>query len=131
MTRILTIIALLFATPAWAGEVDGNSFYCSPDGLGTSSHYAFNFQYGMSYGYNDSGRQIFNEYDVTAGLVLWGIDDHAHFRMDRKTLGLFMILNASPAARWQCKFMDIANARALLEQIGKQKDRDARKDNQF
>ena len=26
MTRILTIIALLFATPAWAGEVDGTVF---------------------------------------------------------------------------------------------------------
>ncbi len=27
MHRILTIIALLFATPAWAGDVDGNSFF--------------------------------------------------------------------------------------------------------
>ena len=34
MTRILTIIAFLFATPAWAGEVDGNSFLCSGEGAG-------------------------------------------------------------------------------------------------
>ena len=131
MTRMLTIIALLFATPAWTGEVDGNSFYCSPDGLGTSSHYALNFQNGISYGFSDTGRQILNKYDVTAGLVLWEIDDHSHFRMDRKTLSLFMILNASAVARWQCNFMDITNARALLERIGKQKDREARKGNKF
>ena len=33
MTRILTIIALLFATPAWAGSMDGKSFICNHKGI--------------------------------------------------------------------------------------------------
>ena len=44
-----------------------------------------------------------------------------------------MVSNADgmPVARWECKFMNIADARGLVEQVGKQKDRDARKGNQF
>ena len=76
MTRLLTIIALLFATPAWAGEVDGNSFYCPPNGLGTFSHYALQFQNEIAYGYNDSGGLVSSKYDVTAGHVYWELDDH-------------------------------------------------------
>lgn len=132
MTRILTIIALLFATPAWAGEVDGNSFYCPPNGLGTLPHYALQFQNGDAYVYQDSGLEEFTKYDVTAGFVLWARNNFGHFRMDRKTLDLFIIGTEGLAvAQWQCQFMNIADARAMVKQIGERKDREARKGNKF
>ena len=58
MTRILTIMTLLFATPAWAGEVDGHSFLCNPDGLETDVSIAVELQHGLATIYSEFYNQF-------------------------------------------------------------------------
>ena len=132
MTRLLTIIALLFATPAWAGEVDGNSFYCKPLLMGTVTHVAFKFEGGKVFKYNESGQEFSYDYYAAHSNVTWEISDVFYYDIDRKTLQLKLRLNPSDSsAGWQCEFMEINQARKLVVEAGKSREEKKREGNQF
>ena len=90
MTRLAIIFSLLFATPAWAGEVDGKSFFCNSP----SPHlkpYALVFEAGKARLY-DPAEVIKGKYRANAGYVEWEANHHKMgfntWRIDRKTLKL-------------------------------------------
>ena len=132
MTRILTIIALLFATPAWAEEVDGNSFYCEPMDIGTVTHEAFKFEGGKVFKYNESGQEFSYDYFAAHSNVTWEISDVLYYDIDRKTLQLKLRSTRwDSSAGWQCKFMEIDKARQLVKFQGELRELKKRRGNQF
>ena len=123
MTRILTIIALLFATPIWANEVDGNSFYCK--GLkNTRENGAIIFQNGKVVMYDDVGN--LNEYYYTARdtSVIWFENKYQSYTISRITLELKLWNDEAPSqyATWQCEFMAINKARNLATEAFEQEN---------
>ena len=113
MTRILNIIALLFATPAWAGEVDGHSFLCNPDGLETNVSIAVELQHGLATIYSELYGQQPSKYDAFDGSVAWEVNDYGFkYTLFRKDLVLmYWGPNTSPVSKWQCEFKEIVMAR--------------------
>ena len=144
MTRILTIIALLFATPAWAGEVDGKSFLCERQSKGNPSpsiavyqkFYALKFEDGkaIKYGYH-SRQPEGNEYFATDTSVGWALGSGGSFwySMSRKTLTLRLESVDDRIARdiWQCKFMSLKNAQNVIDEYINSHKEKAREGNQF
>ena len=119
MTRILTIIALLFATPVWAGEVDGNSFYCKPkDNI---EHLAIIIDDGLAVVITADKSPDGNKYSVSPTIVTWSSnrgrkDSVGQYFLDRVklTLNHYFILKAGTIGdHWQCEFMEFEKARKL------------------
>jgi len=133
MTRILTIIALLFSTPAWAGEVDGNSFLCNPDGLGTNVSIAVELQHKLATIYSVVYGQQPSKYDAFDSWVGWEVNNYGfHYNLDRKSLILTYISPSGlPVSKWQCEFMDIVMARKKVAESEANRKRKAREGNQF
>ena len=132
MTRILTIIALLFATPAWAGEVDGKSFYCKPMDSDTVTHEAFKFEDNKVFKYNESGTEFSYDYFAAHSNVTWEISDLYTYDIDRKTLQLTIrSSDYKGLASWQCEFMEINQARKLVVEAGKLREEKKREGNRF
>ena len=134
MTRTLTIIALLFATPAWAGEVDENSFFCEPtDPIGRASlALEFNNGYAMTYWENQSeGTQ---KYSASPLAVSWYIGDFSmRLSLDRKSLVLDLV-NAETfetLVSWNCSFENLSAAKKRLADEHTKSDRRLREGNQF
>lgn len=118
MTRILTIIALLFATPAWAGEVDGNSFYCSAanEFLGPV---AIHFQNNGAYQYEGAGVQQEWSYENNDDYVIFNkLGPDFFIRMNRKTLAYEYvgIKFGEIVGQRVCEFMEITQAKKLVNQ---------------
>ena len=123
MTRILTIIAFLFVTHAWANEVDGNSFYCK--GLkNTRENGAIIFQNGKVVMYDNVGKS--NEYYYTARdtSVIWFENKYQSYTISRISLELKLWNDEAPSeyATWQCEFMEINKARRLAIVVFEQKN---------
>lgn len=157
MTRILSIIALLFATPAWAGEVDGNSFYCEgksikfnkdnkswkhlPDHLRkkkleTPVGQVIELDGGMATTfYLSSSSSEFtkqsSQYTAYPSSVVWSDRE-----LNRKTLTL--TLGDLMVGIFQCEILELdeafkklREAFAIRERINKMNDIKAREGNQF
>jgi hypothetical protein len=133
MTRILTIIALLCATPAWAGEVDGKAFLCNPNGLRTSVSIAVELQHGLATIYSEFYGQQPSKYDAFDSWVGWEVNVFGfHYNLNRKSLVLIYIgPSGSPVSKWQCEFMEIVMARKKVAESEANRKRKAREGNQF
>ena len=113
MTRILTIIVLLFATPAWAGEVDGNSFYCKPK-IEDSGHLAIKFAEGKALIQDKNGPKKAQRYDTTAKDVYVSEPWSLTYRLNRKTLRLDYLSEGISFVEWSCEFMEFNKARNMV-----------------
>lgn len=83
MTRILTIFALLFVTPAWG--VEKSSFYCHSDDY---APLALEFLQGKAH-FVRGKHEYAEDYDVrTANTVYFGDDGTNYFEMNRANLVL-------------------------------------------
>jgi hypothetical protein len=132
MTRILTIIALLFATPAWAGEVDGNSFYCKPIG-DSSDPYAVRLANGKASRYWHKSYVLPEEnYRLNHTFVVWG-SDAIEFRLNRKTLILQGVLSEKNKVfqSLQCEFMDFEKGQKAVNEFRNLKKKEMLEGNQF
>ena len=114
MTRLLTIIALLFVTQARASEVDGNSFYC--EGLkNTRENGAMIFKDGKIVTYDAAGKRSEYYYIARDTSVIWFENEYQSYTISRMSLKLEYSNNEEPSdyATWQCEFMEINKARKL------------------
>jgi hypothetical protein len=120
MTRILTIIALLFATPAWAETVDGNSFYCKPkDNI---EHLAIIIEDGLAVVITADNKPDGSKYELNSTTVWWSSnrgrkDGSGVYFLDRVklTLDYNLILNVGMIRdHWQCELMEFKKARKLV-----------------
>ena len=134
MTRILTIIALLFATPAWAGEVDGNSFFCEPPNPNGRAYTALEFDNGYAITYWENQSEETQKYSASQLAVSWYIGDFSmRLSLDRKSLVLNLV-NAETfetLVSWNCSFENIQAAKKRLADEHTKRDRRLREGNQF
>ena len=122
-------IALLFSTPAWASEVDGNSFLCLPD-KNAKKLYAIEFKNGQVR-YNSGGADVQNYYYAGDTSVNWAVFPF-RFEMNRKNLKLKMRDDRFPVIRyWQCKFEEFSEAILTVRIIADLRKREAQKGNKF
>ena len=134
MTRLGIIFSLLFATPAWAGEVDGNSFICK-DKKGTAG-IALSFRGGMAELFGRANNIL--QYEVFYDTVIIGkiCTQCSMYRMDRKSLNLQHetlwdldmaramghATNRTINSKYGCEFMDFSKAKKLVaEALAKEK----------
>ena len=139
MTRLAIIFSLLFVTPAWAENVDGNSFLCSPiESSRTKDVKAVEFKRSKASVYKGERRIVREKYYANAGLVNWGgWADFNMYSMNRKTLRLKLEFNVSSPlhgqimGEWDCEPMEIKKAIGLAEIAGKERDKKLREGNKF
>lgn len=98
MKYFILITVLLFSATAWASEVDGNSFFCA-NGV---SQFVLTFKNGRAIRLQMSGGESSTEYTVVDDTVFFPQFDggERHFRMSRKTLGLYFHVNHEPGSLW-------------------------------
>ncbi len=129
MTRLAIIFSLLFVTPAWAGEVDGNSFFCSNGGP-PSQDRAILFK-NDKVKYWIYGVSLSTHYIAFDRSVGWS-DNVAYYALDRKTLEYSELSKKRlPEIRLKCRFMDFSEAINLIKERDKRRSLNARKGNQF
>ena len=101
MTRILTIIALLFATPAWAYEINEKAFLCKsskePSANGarivSASIFAVHFKDGLANQFDQNTlRSLSHKYQIDAEFVSWS-DGQSTYQLQPKTLRLKRFYN--------------------------------------
>ena len=143
MTRLALIFSLLFATPAWAENVDGNSFLCYPDK--NSMEYdvrVVEFRRGFlgsrAFLYNGERMLGKSEYRVDPGYVrFWpGLN---LYHLNRKTLRLTLgdpvyCTDESPYechGYYDCSPMEVNEARRVAKSFSEEKDRKLREGNRF
>ena len=129
MTRLAIIFSLLFVAPAWAGEVDGNSFYCTGDkkSFFTKKKYEdkvleFVNEEARLYSEHPSLLSPNHEpnsahsYTATPVLVHWAFMNWYTYYMNRKDLSLELLKNEdrSTFSSWSCEFMEINEAKKKL-----------------
>ena len=141
MTRILTVIALLFATPAWAGEVDGKSFLCElQSGNQSASIKALYRNFALKFEDRKAKKYFYNDYEETYystddTSVRWavGSGQWLSYSMSRKTLTLKIENHVDRTVLdiFQCKFMSLKNARNIIDEYGNFYREKAREGNQF
>jgi hypothetical protein len=132
LTRILTIIALLFATPAWAGEVDGNSFFCSPEVYRYSSRFlAVSFEDGIALHFDEQGIETQINYWVEPDVVGYEWHSNGGYRINRKTLKMQFKLGGDAVSEWSCQFMEKNKSRKKVVEMTMARDREQREGNQF
>lgn len=132
MTRILTIIALLFTAPAWGGEVDGNSFYCIPIG-DSSEPYAVQLANGKASLYwHESYIEPGVIYRLNHTLVVWG-SKAIEYRLNRKTLILQAVVSKKNEVllSFQCEFMDFERGQKAVNEFHNLKKKEMLEGNQF
>ena len=130
MKRILTIIALLFATPAWAGEVDGNSFYCKPT-YESFGHLAIKFAEGKALIQNKDVLKKTQEYWTTATAVIVPEPWSVTYQLNRKTLRLRHLSEGRAFGEWNCEFMEFNKARNIVRAENKLLKSKEREGNRF
>ena len=131
MTRLAIIFSLLFASPAWAGEVDGNSFLCTTVNFG---YQAISFEKGKVYvHYHD--KKITADYTAANEHVIWAKNFGANvaYRMSRKTLIVEVISVRDNEVMYTdtCEFMELTKAIRVVIEEKKRKDLRERKGNKF
>ena len=126
MTRLAIIFSLLFVTPAWAGEVDGNSFFCSDP---RAKDQAILFE-DDKVKHMRNKRFITGDYNVFLDTVNWN-DGVGSFRLNRKTLELLDMHHNLRSVTLQCKFMEFSEALNLIEERDKRRKLEAKKGYQF
>ena len=132
MTRLAIIFSLLFVTPAWAGEVDGKSFFCDPQ----TNHlkpYALVFQRGKATLYDPAERSWEKDkYTAYAKFVSWMVPGKI-FSIDRETLILRLREGAlgEITGIWQCEFSSKRAAIKRVKELRGAKDLKAREGNKF
>ena len=132
MFRILSIVTLIFLTPAMAGEVDGRSFYCESDT--SDPPIALKFDFGGVESYIES--ELFADstqpkYTTSPKDVRWQQEEKGKagwgFLLNRKTL----ILLGGGVAQWQCAFERMETAVEKVKKYGMDRDKKAREGNKF
>lgn len=140
MTRILTILALLFVTPSWATEIDGNSFICSENQMPVL---ALQFQWGVA---RFNGQEVNSyKYEVFSKHVNIGEIDFGNvfYQINRKTLELekkylwdpdgprLYDLNPALLHKYKCEFMNFEEASKLAAETLEKMRIKAEEGNQF
>ena len=122
MTRLAIVFSLLFATPAWAGEVDGNSFYCEPDPTNKKDKGLDDFTKVLEFA-DDKARLHEDEGPGRGGpkhrsypyrAYRWGVEFNDEFNslwsINRETLRLRQWRYKLLSGEYQCRFMDLNKA---------------------
>ena len=134
MTRLAIIFSLLFVTPAWAGEVDGNSFFCEPPDPNGRAYVAIEFDNGYATTYWEGQKEETQTYLAGPLAVSWYIGDFSMMlKLDRKSL-ILNLVNAETLANlvsWNCSFKNLEEAKKRLDDEAKKRDRRLRQGNQF
>ena len=135
MPRILTIIALLFATPAWADEVDGNSFFCEPssESPNDGGYSAVIFEDGLVSIYREWGGVGEDTVDYFSDnrVVAWSVLGIMKYEINRKTLLLKLNIGDEAISFWNCRFETKEKAIYALTEAGQERVRREREGNQF
>ena len=130
MTRILTIIALLYSSPVAAGEVDGNSFYCKPK-YEDFGHLAIKFAEGKALIQNKYVLKKAQEYSTTAKNVFVPEPWSVTYQLNRKTLRLRHLSEGRAFGEWNCEFMEFNKARNIVRAENKLLKSKEREGNRF
>jgi hypothetical protein len=135
MTRILTIIALLFAAPAWASEVDGNSFFCEPssESPNDGGYSAVIFKDGLVSIYREWGGVGEHTVDYFSDnrIVAWSVLGIWNYEINRKTLMLKLIFKGEAFSVWNCRFETEEKAIYAVTEAGQERVKRQREGNQF
>lgn len=118
MKPLFLTIALLFSSPAWAGEVDGNSFFCKPVGITFFiEHYAISFEDGKVRQYNGSKERRPKKYKVSPFHVNW-FNFSYYLKIDRKNLVLRVKdMSTQDFEDFQCEFMEFSKAKEIVKKL--------------
>ena len=133
MPRLVIIFLFLFGTPAWAGEVDGNSFFCESISF-KGRFMSIEFSNGSVTTDNSLDDAKWWQYSATAKFVSWWerFDDlRLLYKLNRKTLILSLDLNAFGEKYYRCQFMEINAARKKVVEEENYYDKKAREGNKF
>ena len=121
MTRILTIIALLFATPAWAqsNSADGKSFFCTPN-LTKIGAVGLTFRAGKPILIGVDGEtetEMSEEYVEALRTYNWN-KKNIYWQINRPNLILSMeIRRTNEKFFWQCQINELSEVENKLKSI--------------
>ena len=143
MTRLALIFSLLFVTPAWAENVDGNSFLCYPDKKSMDYNVrVVEFRRGFwgSRAFLYDGERMLgkSEYSVGPRYVRFEPKLSIH-HLNRKTLrltagGAVSCTDESAyefSGYYDCSPMEVNEARRVAKFFSEERDRKLREGNRF
>jgi hypothetical protein len=122
MTRILTIIALLFATPAFAfkgqsNNADGKSFFCEPIG-GLGRTIGLTFRNGKPAILWQDGTESEEKFYMEMEQDYWWTLGDIAYQMRRQNLQMTMWMDdANQRADWQCAMEELDVIKTKLKAL--------------